>query len=127
MVNLRGNLHRVSRAGNITPEDILKYLGSTSELTLVNVNSAMVLKDSSGGLYYTDWDYGTDKGNNIDTTKTVKWYIVYGLADKDNSLKQKLEARMTSAGLVNKRPGKYNLNSSKEEYCFGLLVEDFTQ
>lgn len=104
---------------------LLPYLGNTSELTAGKL--AGTLKDSSGGLYFTDWrNSATHLGKEGgDASKAVEWLIVYQIPDKDSRLREKLKSRMSTANLVNKRPGS-STNTDANDF-FGMVVVSFLE
>ncbi len=104
---------------------LLPYLGNTSELTAGTLTGT--LKDSSGGLYFTDWrnsstHIGKEGG---DANKAVEWLIVYQIPDKDSRLREKLKSRMSTANLVNKRPGS-STNTDANDF-FGMVILSFLE
>ena len=98
-------------------KDLLPYLGSGLK------EDGNDVKDSSGGIYKTDYYQNRD------------WTITYQLAsDKDNpSLLKKIESRAQSIGLGNYMQSrsfpykvKWNGNTPTNSYKFEIIVVDFS-
>lgn len=84
-------------AENVKPSDLVKYLGNFKAKEPEYTGSGLgkyYLKDISGGKWSTDHYYA--KNNKF------VWLIGYELPNDDQRIKEKLEGRAASAGLVYK-------------------------
>lgn len=113
----------------ITSHKLVPYLGNSSEFKLITTGDFKgTLEDSSGGHYFTDWrNKGQTKHDSNNNKNDYKeWLILYRVPANDTRLKEKLKARASSLGLVNKQPGGNGNKNSTDDDFFGMLVDRFT-
>ena len=104
---------------SVTIADISKYL---------NTELASDGKDSSGGKYMLDYTQSTGGDRN---NGPFRWFIVYNLPGGSTRVKEKLESRASSIGLMRSEPGtanrgEYSATANGSDYV-AMEVVDFSK
>ncbi len=97
-----GNIKRFRYNNGVPTSEIAAYLNNQG----FTVGDSVV--DDAGGIYYTDYLNNNGKDTNTDP---CEWVILYKMPDESIRLKEKLEARAKSTGLIRKdaeKEGEYS-------------------
>ena len=108
--------------GTVTMAEIAKYFSKSFETTsgtYSSINPSAVKDSASGGKYFTD--YRRDSNNN----PSGRWFIIFEMPtswEKDKRLKDKLEARASSLGLLMVRANASEVYSYSAEHEWSKYV-----
>ena len=108
--------------GTVTMAEIAKYFSKSFETTsgtYSTINPSAVKDSASGGKYFTD--YRRDSNNN----PSGRWFIIFEMPtswEKDKRLKDKLEARASSLGLLMVKANASEVYSYSAEHEWSKYV-----